>query len=99
MLKERLLTVVKKDLECTGFVYGDGIKYGLDLLIYTDEISKVHSKYGLVIFEKEMTYREIIAYQRICNSVNKILLLAVYDKGEMTYVTVERFLPKGVKST
>ena len=57
-----------------GMHVNDGIKYGLDFLVYTDDPSRVHSKYGVLI-HREMTYQALVCYQRICSSNNKKLLI------------------------
>lgn len=83
---------VKNDLERMGFFVNDGIKYGLDLLAYTADPDTVHSKYGILIF-REMTFQQLVTYQRICNSNNKILMIAYVDE-DIKYVECERFIIK-----
>lgn len=85
---------VKEDLEKKGFFVNDGIKYGLDMLAYTDDPNVVHSKYGVLIF-REMTFQQLISYQRICNSNNKILLMVFVEDENIKYVECERFIIKG----
>lgn len=79
-----------------GFYINDGIKYGLDLLVYTDHPDKVHSKYGLVI-ERSFTYQELILLQRVCNSNNKILVIAFFEdknliSSAIKFIQCERFI-------
>lgn len=83
--------ILKKYLIDEGFFVNDGIKYGLDFLAYTDNPDKVHSKYGLFVFNGE-SYQKLILYQRICRSNNKILLIAfVNHNGSIHLIEVERF--------
>jgi len=83
---------VKIHLESLGFVINDGIKYGLDLLAYTDSPSRVHSKYGVVVSD-DLRLQQLVAYQRICTSNNKILLVAVVGEDRISYYECRRFLP------
>ena len=83
---------IKKYIEDRGFHIRDGIKYGLDYLVYTDDPSKVHSKYGLIINDK-ISYQELIAYQRICNSNNKELLVAFMRDENVVIMKYKRFIP------
>ncbi|ORD94952.1 tRNA intron endonuclease [Enterospora canceri] len=92
MIREVVLDLVKKDLDKNSLLYNDALKYGLDLLVYTASCDAVHSKYGLVLFEEGMTYREIVAYQRVCTGSNKMLILAVYQNNRIHYVQVERLV-------
>jgi len=83
--------IVLKRLAEAGFHINDGIKYGLDFLVYTDTPNKVHSRYGLLI-ERPMTFRELVACQRICASNNKELLIArVNSDGSVKYYRWTRF--------
>lgn len=87
---------LKEFLLKQGFYLNDGIKYGLDLLVYTDLPSIVHSKYGLII-DRDFTYQELVLLQRVCNSNNKILIVVVFigeniDQSSMKFVQCERFL-------
>lgn len=75
-----------------GFYINDGIKYGIDFLIYTDDSSKVHSKYGILI-ENNHSFFDLMSVQRVCNSVNKELIVVVF-KGYNTFelYKVDRFI-------
>lgn len=90
-LPEKVLKV-KTHLESLGFFINDGIKYGMDLLAYTDSPSRVHSKYGVVVSD-DLRLHQLVAYQRICTSNNKILLVAVVGVDGIRYYECRRFLP------
>ncbi|KAL6122484.1 tRNA intron endonuclease [Nucleospora cyclopteri] len=90
--KNTVLQIIQNDLITNGFFINDGLKYGLDLLVYTEHPQKVHSKYGLLLYNEKITYREILAYQRVCTNSNKTLLIAFYDGREIKYKSVERFI-------
>lgn len=83
----------KAHLESLGFFVSDGIKYGLDLLAYTDDPDRVHSKYGVVI-SNNITFQQLVAYQRICTSNNKVLLAALVSESGIQYFECRRFLVK-----
>ncbi|KAM0681827.1 hypothetical protein GINT2_000344 [Glugoides intestinalis] len=88
---EKRISEVKEHLEGLGFFVKDGIKYGIDLLVYTDHPSKVHSKYGVIIYET-MSFKKLILYQRICNSNNKKLLVVVVKDDKIKYFECKRFI-------
>lgn len=88
-LKEKVKKV-KEHLESLEFFINDGIKYGLDLLAYTDSPDKVHSKYGVII-SNGLSFQQLVAYQRICTSNNKILLIAIVKEDEIKYLECKRF--------
>lgn len=82
---------VENYLKNEGFFINDGIKYGLDFLAYTGEPGKVHSKYGVLVLEK-MNFQQLVAYQRICCSNNKLLIIAIVDdKSHIKLVEFKRF--------
>lgn len=83
--------IVREFLEKKGFYLNDGIKYGLDFLVYTDTPNKVHSKYGLLVVE-DINFQLLVAYQRICNANNKILILAtINEQEEVQFHSCTRF--------
>lgn len=89
---EEKRSILKKYLIDKGFHVNDGIKYGLDFLAYTDSPDKVHSKYGVIVFNGE-SYQKIVLCQRICRSNNKILLIAFVDpNNSIRLIEVERFI-------
>jgi tRNA splicing endonuclease len=74
-----------------GFRVDDGLKYGVDLLLYTDEVERVHSKYGVLI-HREHTFLDLIGVQRTCSSANKTLVVAFFKDGEFMLHSFEREL-------
>lgn len=89
---------VRKHLLDRGFYLNDGIKYGLDFLVYTDHPDKVHSKYGLAVYNT-MTFQQLVSYQRVCNSNNKALIIAFVDARDLTNIKLvqcERFIVKPI---
>jgi tRNA splicing endonuclease len=93
---------VKKFLLEQGFFVNDGIKYGLDFLVYTAHPDLVHSKYGLIV-HSEMTFQNLILYQRVCNSNNKTLVIAfvnkIEDRTNIKLVKCQRFITKNKKES
>lgn len=82
--------VVEDYLIENGFYLNDGIKYGLDFLVYTDHPDKVHSKYGVVV--DQMNFKQLCSCQRICTSNNKILIVAIVNEDEsIQLVQCKRF--------
>eukprot|EP00866_Antonospora_locustae_P001999 jgi/Antlo1/1999/1575 len=87
-MKEREL---RKYFEEAGFYVGDGLKYGVDMLLYVDAPSKVHSKYAVLI-DRRHTFLQIMAIQRVCTAARKTLVIAYKDsRGAMKLASVERF--------
>lgn len=87
-MKERKL---KKYFEEAGFYVGDGLKYGVDMLLYVDTPNKVHSKYA-VLLDRRHTFLQIMAIQRVCTAARKTLVVVYEDSsGEMKLASVERF--------
>lgn len=86
----RNLEKVKYHLESLGFFVNDGIKYGLNFLAYTDSPDRVHSKYGVIVTDQLLLY-QVVAYQRICTSNNKILLVAIVSGDDIKYYECRRF--------
>lgn len=74
-----------------GFAVGDGLKYGVDLLLYTDSPSKVHSKYGVLV-DRGHSLLDIVGAQRTCMSVNKTLVVVFFDGEVPRMVEVERMV-------
>lgn len=87
--------IVRKYLLEQGFYLNDGVKYGMDFLVYTDLPNKVHSKYGLIIHRK-IKYQDLVSYQRVCSSNNKTLLIAFVSGAintfKIRFATCERFV-------
>lgn len=65
-----------------GFYVTDGLKYGVDYLLYTDLPSKVHSKYA-VLLDRNQTLFDILSTQRVCLSVNKKLIFVRIIENEI----------------
>ncbi|TBU10133.1 putative tRNA-intron endonuclease [Hamiltosporidium tvaerminnensis] len=87
-----LATVLKKiilfkKLQNDGYTISDGIKYGVDILVYTGNIDEYHAKYAILFFD-EQCIKDIVSVQRICSSVGKILVLV--DES-FNFYEVERF--------
>lgn len=90
-MREKRL-IVKDYLLKQGFRINDGLKYGLDFLVYTDDPSAVHSKYGLIVFNSKCTYQQLVVYQRICNSNKKTFILAFVEyNNNVKLLQCERF--------
>ncbi|KAH9411768.1 putative tRNA-intron endonuclease [Ordospora pajunii] len=90
--REVLMNAFIKD----GFVIGDGLKYGVDLLLYTDDPSKVHSRYGVLI-DDGYSMQDIIGIQRTCASANKEMVLVFFAEDGFEMVLVERMQLKNVE--
>lgn len=75
-----------------GFFLTDGVRYGLDFLVYTDSPARVHSKYGVLI-DTGISHQQLVAYQRICATNNKTFVLARVDEqtGEVAMTEYRRF--------
>lgn len=85
---------LRRYFKAGGFYVGDGLKYGADLLLYTDSPEKVHSKYAVLIC-KNHTFLQIMAVQRVCSSARKELVVAYYDtERNVKLVSVKRLLTK-----
>jgi tRNA splicing endonuclease len=92
MRHEEKLVLLRKYYKQEGFHIGDGLKYGVDLLLYTNIPAKIHSKYAILI-DNSYTFLHIMAVQRVCNSAKKILILVYFDENdEFKMVKAERFL-------
>ncbi len=90
--------ICKKYFSENGFYVSDGLKYGMDFLLYTDKPSNVHSKYGVIISRKSIKYQDLISYQRVCCSNNKELVIAdLSENREVKLVRVLRFKAKNFK--
>lgn len=82
---------LKKYFEEAGFYVSDGLKYGVDMLLYVDVPSKVHSKYAVLV-DRRHTFLQIMAVQRVCTAARKTLVIAYKDSGgTMKLASVERF--------
>ncbi|ORD95233.1 hypothetical protein A0H76_1118 [Hepatospora eriocheir] len=90
--KQNSLKLVKDWIKSNNLYYTDGIKYGMDLLLYLDDPDKVHSTYGLIIYNEQITYEYLIALQRVCASCKKVLLIVkVGENEELEFLSVKRF--------
>lgn len=82
---------LKKYFEEAGFYVGDGLKYGVDMLLYVDVPNKVHSKYA-VLMDRRHTFLQIMAIQRVCTTARKTLVIVYKDSdGAVKLASVERF--------
>lgn len=81
--------ILRKRFEEDGFAVDDGLKYGVDLLLYTDAPSRVHSKYGVLIYRGH-SFLDVIGAQRTCSSANKMLVVAFFDGEGLELVCFER---------
>lgn len=84
---------LRQRFEEKGFVVHDGLKYGVDLLLYTDLPSRVHSKYGVLIYRNH-NFLDLISAQRTCSSANKTLVVAFFEEKEFRLVAFERVVFK-----
>ncbi len=85
-------SLMRRHFEQQGFHVRDGLKYGVDLLLYTDAPEKVHSKYAVLV-DRHHTFLQIMAIQRVCSSSRKVLVMARYDEsGGVVLVSIERFV-------
>lgn len=80
---------LRRMFEEEGFVVGDGLKYGVDLLLYTDKPSRVHSRYGVLI-DRRHSLLDVVGAQRTCTSVNKTLVVVFFEGCNVRMVSVER---------
>jgi tRNA splicing endonuclease len=79
-----------------GFHVRDGMKYGLDYLVYTDDPRLVHSKYGVLV-DHGTDYASLVLAQRVCNSTNKILLVGLVDEDKtVRFIVCKRFLERRI---
>ena len=92
MERKEQLNILYKYLKENNFYYTDGIKFGLDLLVYTDVPEKVHSKYGIILYNKNLTYQNILAVQRVCTNTNKELVVANIKGNRVELIKIERFM-------
>lgn len=90
-LEQEKLLHIKNHFTEKGFVLRSGIKYGVDFLLYTDAIEKVHSKYA-VLLNRQHTFLGIMAVQRVCVSCRKELVLVDYVYGEVVIMKVQRYV-------
>lgn len=95
---EREIQAVRRVLEDEKLVVRDGLKYGLNFLVYTSDPELVHSKYGVLVNYKGVTYKEIIMAQRVCNSNRKRLIIADCIDGSVKFMEVSRFLPSNKRN-
>ncbi|KAI5169229.1 hypothetical protein PAEPH01_0548 [Pancytospora epiphaga] len=87
--------IVEKSLKESGFIVKDGLKYGLDFLVYTDLPEKVHSKYGVAV-DNGMTYQDMVTRQRVCCASKKELVVAFIDEDRgIKYLLCDRFVTNG----
>ena len=87
-----ILKLIKADLVKKNLFYTEGVKFGLDLLVYTAPCDKVHSKYGLKIYSDTLQYQDLVALQRVCTNSNKILILVKYYNNKLFYIEIKRFV-------
>ncbi|OQS54074.1 hypothetical protein EHP00_1794 [Ecytonucleospora hepatopenaei] len=92
MNRKEQLNFLCKYLKENDFYYTDGIKFGVDLLVYTDVPEKVHSKYGILLYNKNLTYQNILAVQRVCTNTNKELVIADIKNNRVKLIKIERFV-------
>lgn len=86
---ENKINELKNYFEKQGYIIRDGLKYGTDILLYTENPNNVHSRYAVLLYRKQ-TFQQIIAVQRVCNSCKKELIIALVENDIKLY-KVERF--------
>lgn len=93
--QEKLCKVKKYFLE-QNFIVRDGLKYGVDFLLYTEDVDTVHSRYG-VILNRNFTYLQLLSIQRTCNTARKELVLVEVIDNEIQCTLIERFAHENQK--
>ncbi|WUR02074.1 tRNA-intron endonuclease [Vairimorpha necatrix] len=85
-------SILVSHFKSLGFQVQDGIKYGIDFLLYTDNPENVHSKYGVLV-ENGQSFFDLMSVQRVCNTVKKELIVVVFRNSTIFDIfSVERFL-------
>lgn len=84
------LNRVKEYFEKRLFIVKDGLKYGCDFILYTDDPSKVHSKYAVLV-DRGQNLLNIMAVQRVINTVRKVLIFVYFFNEEIIITKIERF--------
>jgi tRNA splicing endonuclease len=90
MGREEVIERMKLKFINGGFHIRDGLKYGADLLLYTDDPSVVHSKYAFLL-DDDYTFLQIIAVQRVCSSSGKELIVGRMGDNDVILYSVDRF--------
>lgn len=89
MNHQKKLIRIKSYLIAAGYEISDGIKYGTDLLIYTHDKNKMHSKYACLAYDRQ-SFLSIVAVQRVVNGAGKILIFGDVKDDEVVFWRVER---------
>lgn len=93
-MNQKTLPLDKIKYDLNSFIFSDGIKYSVHLLLYTDEINKVHSKYAL-LYSEDFTTNDALIFQRLTSSVGKEFILTQNDKNNeinsFKYLRIKRF--------
>lgn len=74
-----------RELRECNYKSSSGLKYGTELLVYSDEVEKVHS--SLSVITKPVTFRMLSGLVRISSSVKKDLVCVA---GSREYLRVRR---------
>jgi len=90
--------IVFKDLRKKGYIVKTALKFGAEFRVYDkgEKIKKSHSKWILfpISENKQITWQDFAAKNRIAHSTKKNLLIAVADEeGDVSYYEVKWVLP------
>lgn len=91
MLDVEKRDILRRRFEEQGFAVNDGLKYGVDLLLYTDAPERVHSKYGVLV-DRGHLFLDLVGVQRTCASAGKVLVVAFFGEGGVRLVSFERMV-------
>lgn len=74
--------LVFKDLRSKGYILKSALKFGADFRVYEKNSSKEHSKWICYVdsSNKNLTWQEFVAKNRIAHSIKKNLLIAIVDE-------------------
>lgn len=81
-----------------GWVVKSGENYGVDFLLYDDQVNAGHSQYAVLVLEDrdceiQTTWRQLITKHRVVQSVNKKFLIAIVKPNSQYFE-----LPDCIKS-
>jgi tRNA-intron endonuclease len=92
-IKTRL--IVFSDLKKRGLIVKTGFKFGVHFRAYTKQPDKTHAEYLIHVVDKDFKsiWAEMSRAVRLAHSVNKEIVFARIDKGQIDYIKFGRLRP------
>lgn len=72
---------IKSKFDSDGWMVKQGLKFGVDFLLYEFDPDVVHAKYAVLVAPNDLTWRDVISLVRLLENTAKQLVIASVKKS------------------